>query len=97
MTSVERLLHPGRKPDGVRVETECDPAERYHEMVCVGESVYRDKLGRLGSRTWRWWVYVCNNPECPGRSLVRVDIIEGYARRRIGAAVRWRRHHRGAT
>lgn len=53
-----------------------DPESDYHEWVTLGGVTYRDSLGRAVHGYSGWQEWICNNPDCPARAIVRVDKIE---------------------
>lgn len=62
----------------IRVEHPHDDLadDTYHEWVHLGETSYRDALGRPNNGSgYEWQVFICNNGQCHGVALVRVDWI----------------------
>lgn len=50
----------------------------YHEVVWLGDSVYRDRIGRRHPHGWTRFAQVrCNNPECQYEALVAADVVAG--------------------
>lgn len=57
--------------------TETSPGwNDYHQVVWLGESVYRDSIGRRNNHGYhRFAVVKCNNPECLFEALVNAEVI----------------------
>ena len=66
-----------------RIEVPCSAKTKHHDWVVLdgwnGESalVKRTATGRRHPQAYQDWVrLICNNPECPGRAVVRLWDIE---------------------
>ena len=45
----------------------------FHEWYMPGKIMWRDSMGRRNSTTHGWIVLECNNPECQGEALVKLE------------------------
>jgi len=47
-----------------------------HPWFMSGETFYGDKRGGKTGTTTRWFIVVCNDPDCPAEFIVKGDALE---------------------
>jgi hypothetical protein len=71
----------------LKLLTDHDVNEDYHEWVTLLNTRYRDWLGRKGRNGarggFRWIVFICNNQECPAEAIMREADLEFYVQQAL--------------